>query len=439
MKMQKTIKKAGFTICLGILGTLMAITMAQAGGLMFPMVDPGTCAENYLNRITDAVQMKGFQGFGSMPGLQSVEPQSFDFTSIEDTVRGVSTQIWGINNDGVMAGAEGDFNYVGTSLEGIIIENDVRTKFTVPDSEWTWALDINKDKDIVGYYALSTGAFRGFLRTADGTITTIHVPGSTSTMAEGINDAGQIVGGYSITEDYHDAHGFLYQNGNYSLLEDYPGAITSSPLAINNVGTMVGTVRLETRYSGLIIEGETMTIFDFPGSLFTQAFGINDSGQIVGSYMDAAGGLHSFTLKEGVYNTFDPPGSRKGTLLNTFSSACGINNSGLIVGSWNGENDIFYGYKAIAADTRAAPSATELSVSVTGNMVGLSWTSVAGASGYYALYFPANLSFVTQADFGDQVGYVCSLPSGAHYFVAVRAYNSSGVGGFSRLQEVVVP
>ena len=80
--------------------------------------------------------------------------------------------------------------------------------------------------------------------------TTIDVPGSTYSLASGINDAGQIVGWY--VDGALTSHGFLLDvDGSYTTL-------------------------------------------DPPDSNFTNAFAINRAGQIVGLYASAFGGNHGF-------------------------------------------------------------------------------------------------------------------------------------------------
>jgi probable HAF family extracellular repeat protein len=100
----------------------------------------------------------------------------------------------------------------------------------------------------VGAY-YDAGGTHGFLLD-QGSYTTLDVPGSSSrfTVANGINDSGQIVGYY---QDAHPGHGFLFNQASYTTL-------------------------------------------DVPGSVSTGANGINDSGQIVGYYYDAVGGTHGF-------------------------------------------------------------------------------------------------------------------------------------------------
>src|SRR6266436_2548226 len=64
--------------------------------------------------------------------------------------------------------------------------------------------------------------------------TTIDFPGATETGASGINNLGQIVGGYVLPDG--SRHGFLYSGGIFTTIDD-PNALTSSEaLGINNSG-----------------------------------------------------------------------------------------------------------------------------------------------------------------------------------------------------------
>jgi len=93
------------------------------------------------------------------------------------------------------------------------------------------------------------GIPHGFLLSG-GVYTTIDVPGSTGTIAYGINNSGEIVGEYFVGGGV-TPHGFLYSEGIFTPL-------------------------------------------DVPGAISTYASGINDAGEIVGSYTDANFGLHGF-------------------------------------------------------------------------------------------------------------------------------------------------
>ena len=71
---------------------------------------------------------------------------------------------------------------------------------------------INTAGDIVGYYKDGIGAYHGFVRAADGTITEFDAPGagtaeSEGTVAAGINATGTIVGSYRDSSNIW--HGFI--------------------------------------------------------------------------------------------------------------------------------------------------------------------------------------------------------------------------------------
>ena len=113
------------------------------------------------------------------------------------------------------------------------------------------------------------------------TYTPISVPGSSSTSARGINNAGQIVGAYT---DSAGQHGFLYSNGTYTTF-DVPGGRFTTLLDVNNVGQIVGTYRDSSNTFRLFLDDNgVFTMIDVPRGLdlFLGA-GINDVGQIVGT------------------------------------------------------------------------------------------------------------------------------------------------------------
>jgi uncharacterized membrane protein len=161
-------------------------------------------------------------------------------------------------------------------------------------------------------------------RAASYTFTTIDVPfpGAQDTAARGINNRGQIVGGYS--DNSLQLQGFLDDKG---LITTIPH---TGPQSINNRRQITGFYSDSRGIHGFLYDKSRFTTLDIPGAILTQAFGINDRTQIVGDYRDQQGQHHSFLLTDGVYSTIDPPFDP------TNSSATGINNAGVIVGRWSG-------------------------------------------------------------------------------------------------------
>ena len=66
---------------------------------------------------------------------------------------------------------------------------------------------------------------------------TVNPLATNGTNPIGINDKGQIVGVYT---DSSGPHGFIYDNGTYTTIDDPSGGGTAL-LGINNAGEIVGT------------------------------------------------------------------------------------------------------------------------------------------------------------------------------------------------------
>jgi hypothetical protein len=64
----------------------------------------------------------------------------------------------------------------------------------VPGGVGTYPMSINASMTVTGYNNVSATVARGFVREADGAITTFNVPGAIWTEPEGINVLGDITG-----------------------------------------------------------------------------------------------------------------------------------------------------------------------------------------------------------------------------------------------------
>jgi probable HAF family extracellular repeat protein len=207
--------------------------------------------------------------------------------------------------------------------------------FDFPQSPNTAASGINNKLEMVGAYGPTVPLFEGgngfLLQVGEkkGVISesyqTVNVPGGTGQFANGINDAGQIVG------EYTDASGvfrsYLWNKGTFTPV-GYPGAFGTNASAINRSEVIVGGWWLSDLFThGFELSGGVYTSFDFPGASQTFAYGISNSGDIVGYYDDAEDVTHGFVLSGGTYTSIDPPGS-----VETY--AVGINDAGDIVGAY---------------------------------------------------------------------------------------------------------
>jgi uncharacterized membrane protein len=195
---------------------------------------------------------------------------------------------------------------------------------TVPGSTASIATGINGAGWIVGVYADLGGVLRGFA-SSGGAFSNVDFPGATGTQAIGLNDAGQIVGNYF--DAASTEHGFVASGGVFTTI-DYPGATGTAAAGINTAGDIVGVWSDAAGSHGFVLRGGVFTPINFPLATSTSAFGINDTGEIAGFYSDAAGNTHGFIYAGGAFSTVDVAGAR-GTQLTR------IKNDGLIAGAFS--------------------------------------------------------------------------------------------------------
>ena len=211
---------------------------------------------------------------------------------------------------------------------------------TVPGSTASIATGINGAGLIVGVYQDLAGVLRGFANNG-GTFSNVDFPGASGTQAIGVNDAGQIVG------DYFDAasveHGFVSSGGVFTAI-DFPGATGTAAAGINAAGDIVGVWSDATGSHGFLLQAGVFTPINFPLATSTTAFGINDTGEIAGFYSDAAGNTHGFIFAGGAFSTVDVAGAR-GTQLTR------IKNGGAVTGVCT---DALNGHTASPANERVA-------------------------------------------------------------------------------------
>jgi hypothetical protein len=90
-------------------------------------------------------------------------------------------------------------------------------------------------------------------------------------------------------------HGFLYTGGTYTIVDDPLGVHSTLAFGINNAGQIVGSYTDSRGDHGFLNVGGTYTTIDVPGAADTYPQAINSVGQIVGYYRDSSG-FHGFLL-----------------------------------------------------------------------------------------------------------------------------------------------
>ena len=161
-----------------------------------------------------------------------------------------------------------------------------------------------------------------------------------------------------------NTHGFVYNKGTYTTVDDPLNAFGSFAFGINGVGQIVGAYYDGTGllHGYMDSNGTYTTINDALGVNGTVATGINDLGQIVGVYLDAAFNAHGFLYSNGTYYTIDDPLAVGGTKFPTVagSAAVSIDDAGQIVGSYTDSSGTAHGFITSATDVIAsAPTSVQ--------------------------------------------------------------------------------
>lgn len=255
-----------------------------------------------------------------------------------------------INAAGVIAGSFADENFV---VHGFVRINDgTITTFDGPSALFTeiggndlFAPGATTPAGaITGTYFDENFVSHGFLRSSDGTLTTIDAPGAViGTNAEAINPAGVITGFYF--EDSFVGHGFVRGPDGTLTTFDVPGAIIGTlPSGLNVKGTIIGQAFDENSVHGFVRAAEgSFTTFDPSGAIYVQPSDINAQGAITGYYYDADGVFHGFVRRsDGAIATFDAPGAGTGPFQGT--SAGAINAVGTITGYYSDADGVFHGF-----------------------------------------------------------------------------------------------
>ena len=179
------------------------------------------------------------------------------------------------------------------------------------------AQGINDAGQVVGASGVSSVATE---RSGGGVIHLQGLPGSDGSYAYDINDAGQVVGGSYIFPTGND-EATEWSGGSVIDLGGLPGSIESYAFAINDAAQVVGYstaggVAYATEWSG----GSIINLGGLAGSTDSIAYGLNGAGQVVG-----------YSVVDGVDYATEWSG---GSIIDLGPGiANGINDAGQVVGS----------------------------------------------------------------------------------------------------------
>lgn len=249
----------------------------------------------------------------------------------------------GINTAGTIAG-----NYTDASsvVHGFVRAADgTMTSFDGPGSSDTFVTGINAVGAITGYYQSLQGVggapvFYSFVRAADGTLTAFEAPGAGTrprqgTQAMSINATGDVTGNYSGASG--TAHGFVRAASGAIVAFDPPGssqpwpkALTIPTLSRDSIPTQPVCITASCALPTAPSPRSMLRAQAQPPAW--DAFSINAAGTIAGYYTNGDSVFHGFVrAASGAITTFDAPGAGTGSFQGT--SAVSINAAGVIMGT----------------------------------------------------------------------------------------------------------
>lgn len=256
-------------------------------------------------------------------------------------VLGNGAQAFGISANGTVVG---EFDALSGESRAFIWTKTGMTQLPPPaGSTEDWAFSVNDAGQAVGFSNLPTA--QNAILWAQGVAYNLGTltPGSGASTARGINRIGQVVGGSTTQGAFGPGkqHAILWvptaTNGTTGTMYDLGTLeIDGSSLAnaVNDAGQVVGTASVGLAQHAFlwtpnVPNGTVGTMVDLdPTGTNSEAYGLNDRGDVVGQHDVAGGGVGAFiwNAATGMRDLGTFPGGGN-------SAAFGVDRTGRVVGS----------------------------------------------------------------------------------------------------------
>ena len=254
----------------------------------------------------------------------------------------------------------GRFTDAANVTHGFVDTNGAFQTFDGPESDvFTGTYAINK----TGRVTFTYGTPNSFTRAVTygsrtGVEVKIFVHGASQVYPYGVNDSGAVVG-YAKLPDRSGPHGFL-RSGRVVAIIDPPGSIWTSPRAIANDGTVVGSYYSSTSVShGFTYRNGVYATIDAPGGVTTYATGINQAGTIAGYDKDSAGNLYGWTKNHARFTQYSFPGGAGTTVIRALGGA-------QVIGAWYDTGSNLHAYHFVGGSYYNLAPASAVRMTVAG-------------------------------------------------------------------------
>jgi probable HAF family extracellular repeat protein len=229
-----------------------------------------------------------------------------------------------INNSGLTVG------FV-TNTQGYQVPVSFSNGQTNPFSGYGQANDINAAGTVIGTSYTNNTPY--VTEWSNGQATNLGISG----YGVGINNAGQVAGGYNTSGGL--LHAFVWSNGTLVDLGTL-GGTWSSANSINGAGQVAGTSLTHSGAFNAFFSSGSGAPVDLGtlGGASSYGMAINNSGEIAGSAQTSHGFTNAFVWNGGALQNL-------GTLGGSQSYAYDVNNAGAVVGSsWMTGNLVMHGF-----------------------------------------------------------------------------------------------
>ena len=292
-------------------------------------------------------------GCGGGNGTVRVVPAPTVFTTI-DGPGGNPTTLNGISNNGTTVGFTTNN---GANANFLRSTGGVFTSLAIGDPAAGMSNAVNIHSAVVG--VANNNAFL----LANGNQTALTPPGSTTSIAFGINDNGVIVGQYAASAG-GTTPGFVDANGVFTTITPTTSATVTNVQGINNRGLAVGfysadgvhqhgfTYDISSKKITLLPDPNTPRIVS-GGLTLTQFLGINDNNEAVGYYQTTNGSQFGFlfNLNTQTYTFLDAPQAAPVNGVQ-ITQITGVSNAGTIAGFFIDANGAQHGFIAAPSTSK---------------------------------------------------------------------------------------
>ncbi|HKW16372.1 MAG TPA: hypothetical protein VJO35_02570 [Terriglobales bacterium] len=233
--------------------------------------------------------------------------------------------VLGINKFSTTVGA---FENTDTSTDAFIRYSGGHLNFFAPGAEPTWINARNDAGESVGVEDTVPNPISFLLHGTSGVTSIIHPNAVKGTFAQGLNKWDSVVGYYLDANNM--AHGFKqWSNGSFDDV-NYPNALQTIPMGINDSGAIAGSYVDSLGTHGFIFANGNWKSIDYPTVAVgkTMLNGISNANTAVGLTNAIPPGTSFLYFSNGVYKSVSVPKSAGGTFAN------GIATNGLIAGDY---------------------------------------------------------------------------------------------------------